>query len=296
MSTATHVTADLLASWPLPEPGSDKHSRGTVLVVGGSRPAPGGALLAAEAALRVGAGKAQVVTVGSIADQLAVRMPECLVRGAPETSSGNLAGAAAETVLEQAQSMDVVLLGPGLLDPEATEELVLAVLPGLRDAVVLDAMALGCLASAPDAVRHLKAVLTPNLDELGVALGDSPGDGGQRDLDRDTARLARLTSAVVTCGEVQTVTADPAGSLWRDDSGGPGLGIAGSGDVLAGLVAGLRARGAEPAQAAVWGAHLHGAAGDRLAAEVGEVGFLARELLTVIPTLLRRTNEERCDG
>ncbi|GMA87903.1 hypothetical protein GCM10025868_31530 [Angustibacter aerolatus] len=78
-------------------------------------------------------------------------------------------------------------------------------------------------------------------------------------------------------GGATTWTASPDGRLWRDGAGGGGLGTAGSGDVLAGVVAGLSARGAEPAQAAVWGAHLHGRAGDRLAVEVGPYGYLARE-------------------
>jgi NAD(P)H-hydrate repair Nnr-like enzyme with NAD(P)H-hydrate dehydratase domain len=77
--------------------------------------------------------------------------------------------------------------------------------------------------------------------------------------------------------------ASPSGRLWRDESGGAGLGVSGSGDVRAGVTAGLLARGAEPDQAAVWAAHLHGRAGERLAASVGKLGFLARELPAEIP-------------
>ena len=286
MTAATQVTAELLADWPLPRPGEDKNSRGRVLIVGGSRLAPGGVMLAAEAALRAGAGKAQVVTVDSIADQLAVRMPECLVRGAPETKDGNLAPEAVRAIVDQARSVDVVLLGPGLLDPSTADDLVLSVLPDLEGAVVLDAMALGCLASSPDALHHLTAVLTPNTDELGVALGVREEDDYEPDLDVDTVTLARRTGAVVTCGSSRTVTADPDARLWHDDAGGSGLGVSGSGDVLSGLVLGFLARGAEPAQAATWAAHVHAVAGERLARDVGEVGFLARELLPVVPKVL----------
>jgi NAD(P)H-hydrate repair Nnr-like enzyme with NAD(P)H-hydrate dehydratase domain len=78
----------------------------------------------------------------------------------------------------------------------------------------------------------------------------------------------------------------PDGRAWREEAGGIGLGTSGSGDVLAGLVGGMLARGADPAQAAVWGQYLHAAAGDRLAARVGRLGFLARELLDEVPPVL----------
>jgi ADP-dependent NAD(P)H-hydrate dehydratase len=74
--------------------------------------------------------------------------------------------------------------------------------------------------------------------------------------------------------------------MWQDGSGNPGLGTSGSGDVLAGAIGGLAARGASPDQAAVWGVHLHAEAGERLAARIGAVGYLARELLDELPQVL----------
>ena len=81
-------------------------------------------------------------------------------------------------------------------------------------------------------------------------------------------------------------TADRDGRVWTDAEGGPGLGTSGSGDVLAGLAAGLLARGADSAQAAVWATHLHAAAGERLSRRVGPLGYLARELLDEVPSVL----------
>jgi NAD(P)H-hydrate repair Nnr-like enzyme with NAD(P)H-hydrate dehydratase domain len=98
-------------------------------------------------------------------------------------------------------------------------------------------------------------------------------------------RLAEEARAVVGLGGATSWIAGE-GRLWEDQSGGAGLGVSGSGDVRAGVVAGLLARGAEPAQAAVWAAHLHGRAGERLAARVGRLGFLARELPPEIPRVL----------
>ena len=80
----------------------------------------------------------------------------------------------------------------------------------------------------------------------------------------------------------------PSGEAWHYEGAPFGIATAGSGDVLAGLVAGLLARGASPAQAAVWGVALHAEAGKRVAGRVGAMGFLARELLPEIPRLLEQ--------
>ena len=95
--------------------------------------------------------------------------------------------------------------------------------------------------------------------------------------------LADKYQAVVSC---QGVIAEPGGSLWEITTGHSGLGTSGSGDVLSGAIAGLRARGTTDAQAACWGTHLHAAAGDRLASRLGGLGYLARELSEELPPLM----------
>ena len=107
--------------------------------------------------------------------------------------------------------------------------------------------------------------------------------GEDREGDDAARSVAERYGAVVA---VRGAVASPDGRLWHDEAGGVGLGTSGSGDVLAGVVGGLLARGADAEQAAVWGQYLHAAAGDRLAARVGRVGFLARELLDEVPMVL----------
>lgn len=281
------VTPHLLRGWPLPELRADKESRGRVLIVGGSRVNPGGALLAAEAALRVGAGKVQVVTTESTATALAVALPEGMVRGVSEDSAGQLTLEAADVAVELAQECEAVLIGPGLGDPGTAGALAARILPGLRTSVVLDALALVAVTEDPSCLEHLqgRAVLTPNLTELARTLGWD--DAKVEDDPREAAlRLAARTGVCVSSGGQVTWTAHPDGRSWAGAVGGPGLGTSGSGDVKAGAVTGLCGRVADPCQAAVWGSHLHGSAGDRLTAEVGPAGFLARELTLAIPRVL----------
>lgn len=282
------VTPAVLRAWRLPEPGSDKEARGRVLVVGGHVDTPGAVLLAAEAVLRCGAGKLQVATVERAATQLAVAVPEALVRGLPQTDGGDVSPDAADELVELADGCSTVLLGPGMGDVEVVRELMATVVPRLGSTtVVLDAAALAYVGADRPGFRALRcaAVLTPNRTELALALGADP-DSWDDDPADAARRLAREAGAVVSVGGGSTWIAHPDGTTWRDDSGGSGLAASGSGDVHAGLVAGLAARGADPAQAAVWAAHLHGRAGDRMAAQRGPLGYLAREVVAEVPLVL----------
>jgi NAD(P)H-hydrate repair Nnr-like enzyme with NAD(P)H-hydrate dehydratase domain len=128
-------------------------------------------------------------------------------------------------------------------------------------------------------------LLTPNPTELALTLGVERDEVTSAPAEH-ARRLALATGAAVACGGGESWICDPEGRTWVDQAGGVGLGVSGSGDVLAGIVTGLCARGADPVQAAVWGAHLHGRAGDRLAASVGRLGFLARELCAEVPRVL----------
>lgn len=128
-------------------------------------------------------------------------------------------------------------------------------------------------------------VLTPNEEELLLTLGADPTERGQ-ETRAAAVRLAALSGVVVSSGGATTWTASSDGRLWRDDGGGPGLGVSGSGDVKSGIILGLLARGCDAAQAAVWGAHLHARAGERLASRVGRVGYLARDIPGEVPRIL----------
>lgn len=280
----------LLRRLPLPDPdaASDKDARGRVLLVGGARQVPGAILLSAEAALRAGAGKLQVATVAALAPHLALAMPEALVMPLPESGTGDLSADAAAEVARRAANVDALLLGPGLLDADEAARLVDAVLNDLDGpAIVLDAAALGRLAQIPDAVRRHdgRVVITPHAGEMATLLG-VPKD----DIVADPLGAARRTAddlrAVVVMKGSETIIAAPGGEAWRFTGGCVGLATSGSGDVLAGLLTGLLARGAAPACAALHAVHLHGEAGCRLSRRIGPVGFLAREIAGEVPRIM----------
>jgi ADP-dependent NAD(P)H-hydrate dehydratase len=279
------VTPQLLREWALPEPGSGKHGRGQVLVVGGTSTTPGAVLLSAESALRAGAGKLTVAVVEVVARRLGVALPEALVAGLPGDDSGHPSLEAADPLVEEIEQADVALLGSGFTDPERSSRLLADVVPRVSTSLVVDALGTAYLTDHPTGLHHLdgRAVLTVNLSELGHVAGVDPDDVEPR---HHAAQVAARSRMVVLCGGVEKHVATPAGEQWVVQGGGPGLGVSGSGDVQAGIVAGLLARGADPAQAAVWGAYVHARAGERLAVTVGTVGYLARELPHEVPAVL----------
>jgi ADP-dependent NAD(P)H-hydrate dehydratase len=283
---AREVDEALLRGWPLPPPDfeGDKESRGRVLVLAGSREMPGAAVLCAEAALRAGAGKLVVATPQSAAQSVAAALPEARVIALPESSDGSPTFHGLPLLQSMAGSTAALLAGPGMTGPEGTLAFVHALLPLFRNAtVVLDALAM-------DAVRSVEkfdqpVILTPHAGEMAHLTGQAKEDL-QEEPCAQAQRSAAGWNAVVALKGPTTCVATADGRSWLHRSQAPGLGMSGSGDVLAGIIAGLAARGAAPEQAAVWGVALHARAGLALAARMGTLGYLARELAAEVPPLM----------
>ena len=282
----TMVTPAMLRSWPLPEPDGTKYARGQVLVVGGARFTPGAAMLAGVAALRMGAGRLSLGVADSIAAQVAVAIPESGAYGLPEDEQGSVSGVDAGRLLaKELGRTDSILLGPGLDEPEGTIRLLGEVLAELPDEVpvVLDAFGATVL---PDLDSSLldklsgRLVLTPNTGELRRLLGLD--EVAEDEVDQAALDCAERYGAAVGCN--QHVAFE--GRLWQITTGDTGLGTSGSGDAMAGAVAGLLSRGATLPQALAWGKYVHAAAGDALVARYGRVGYLAGEILPELPRVL----------
>jgi hydroxyethylthiazole kinase-like uncharacterized protein yjeF len=282
------VTPDLLREWGQPQPGESKYDRGVVLVVGGARRSPGAVALAGVASLRVGAGRLTLAAAESVAVGLAIAVPESGIVPLAETPEGSVRGDAGAALEGDLESADVVLVGPGLDDLEAAAQLLdeIVSLVGDDTVVVLDAYALAAVHDDPSRVAALagRLIVTPNPTELALLADiDEELHGSDAEAVLSAARtVAERLSAVVA---TQNAVIAPDDRSWTIPAGNPGLGTSGSGDVLAGAIAGMAARGVDPARAGVWGTYLHAAAGDRRAVDA-PVGFLARELSDEFPSLL----------
>jgi len=261
----------------------DKESKGRILVIAGSRDVPGAALLTATAAMRAGAGKLRIATVESLAVPIGLAMPEAMVVGLPEDEEGGFARAAVKRLTEQAATVDAVAAGPGMATSDICERIAEALIES-EARVALDAALLHAL--QPLSSNRLTApVLLPHSGEL-ASLLDCAEEKVVRDPVGCGRRAAELYRSVVLVKGVTSHVVTPEGDVWTYDGGAPGLGVSGSGDVLAGIVGGLLARGADPLNALLWAVWLHGEAGARLARKVAPIGFLARETADEVPALL----------
>jgi len=240
-------------------------------------------MLTGLAALRVGAGRLTLAVADSVAASTATTFMESGVVGLKETDGGSVAGSSLELIEDEIESAQCIVVGPGLDDPDETRALLETLAPLLPSeaTLVLDAYALGVLidATAMRAAAAGRCILTPNASEVERLLGKAVDDPLEAAI-----AIAREYDVIASC---HGFVADPSGSAWEVSTGHPGLGTSGSGDVLAGALAGLLARGASPIDAARWGSFLHAAAGDRLTARVGPLGYLARELTEELPIVLQ---------
>jgi len=280
------LTDAALRAWPLPDPqrSDSKDDRGQVLVVGGSRQIPGAVLLSATAALRAGAGKLQIATDAAVAENLALSMPEAKVIGFSARRRG-MVGKPDSELLKAAAECDAMLIGPGMDISPSTSRFTEALIASSRTTVVLDAAALHAHGCCRDSASV--AVLTPHMGEM-ASLLDSTVEAVAAEPEAVARDFAAATRAVVVLKGPTTYIASPQGHLWIHKGGSVGLGTSGSGDVLAGVVAGLAARGASAMQSAVWAVFLHARAGALLERRFGPVGFLAREIAGEIPALMAR--------
>jgi ADP-dependent NAD(P)H-hydrate dehydratase len=267
---------ELLRARPLPSVDGDKHDRGVAVIVAGGPECPGAALLSGTAALRAGVGKVQIVTHPDIVSEIGVAVPEALVVG------WNLEAALTERVADLVAGADAVLVGPGLDSAAlgAARQLGQHLSPGIP--LLLDAQA---VAAAADLRAHVLLVL-PNqkeASELATTLGLEAGDEDEEELACD---LASALGATVAVRGSESALSD--GRLNWVGTGHPGLGTAGSGDVLAGVAAGFAARGASPLSALGWAIATHAAAGRLLGNRASSpgYGYLARELVAAVPNAI----------
>jgi hydroxyethylthiazole kinase-like uncharacterized protein yjeF len=234
-----------------------------------------------------------------VAQLVALAIPESRVLGLAENADGGFKVEAVEALDPLADKISAILIGPGMRDEAATARLVHALLPRLEGGdvrVLLDAEAMGAVLHPPAGAAgtmqapfrfNTPVLLTPHAGEMAHLTGIAKEEIGGAP-DRIALEAAQRWNAMVALKGARTVIAAPSGERWQHDGGNVGLATSGSGDVLAGIIAGLAARGAELTQAATWGVALHARAGERLAERMGKLGYLARELCDEVPSLLEQ--------
>lgn len=272
----------VLSLLPDRNPWGHKGNFGKLLLLCGSRGYTGAAFFAAMGALRSGAGLVFLGVPESIYGIEAVKLNEPVIFPLPD-AGGRLSADAVPEILTRLHQMDAVLVGPGLGQSEGTLAVVRAVLEKAECPVVVDADGINVLSAHRDLLRGRKSptILTPHDGEF-ARLGGVIGE------DRMAAAAAlaeELGCVVLLKGHETCITDGTDGYL--NPTGNPGMAVGGSGDVLAGVITALLGAGLPPLEAAACGAWLHGAAGDRCAAELGQYGMLPTDMLSALPRLMK---------
>lgn len=272
----------VLSLLPDRNPWGHKGNFGKLLLLCGSRGYTGAAFFAAMGALRSGAGLVFLGVPESIYGIEAVKLNEPVIFPLPD-AGGRLSADAVPEILTRLHQMDAVLVGPGLGQSEGTLAVVRVVLEKAECPVVVDADGINVLSAHRDLLRgrKLPTILTPHDGEF-ARLGGVMGE------DRMAAAAAlaeELGCVVLLKGHETCITDGTDGYL--NPTGNPGMAVGGSGDVLAGVITALLGAGLPPLEAAACGAWLHGAAGDRCAAELGQYGMLPTDMLSALPRLMK---------
>ena len=272
----------VLSLLPDRNPWGHKGNFGKLLLLCGSRGYTGAAFFAAMGALRSGAGLVFLGVPESIYGIEAVKLNEPVIFPLPD-AGGRLSADAVPEILTRLPQMDAVLVGPGLGQSEGTLAVVRAVLEKAECPVVVDADGINVLSAHRDLLRGRKSptILTPHDGEF-ARLGGVIGE------DRMSAAAAlayNLGCVVLLKGHETCITDGIDGYI--NPTGNPGMAVGGSGDVLAGVITALLGAGLPPLEAAACGAWLHGAAGDRCAAELGQYGMLPTDMLSALPRLMK---------
>lgn len=276
---------DDIVSW-FPERGhtAHKYSAGMVLAAVGSRKYTGAAVMSTLAALRIGAGYVIAGVPAGIKDALSEQLVEVALEPLPDTADGSIAERALDTLVERLSKAQALLVGCGLGKDDETLAFVRGLVRSATIPGVLDADGLAALRGHMEILRKPAGsewILTPHWGEFQRLVGDETYDPAEKI--KLASRFAREWGCVLIMKGLPSVVGCPDGTVWVNATGNPGLATAGTGDVLAGLCAGLLAQGLPPELAAVAGLHIGGAAADTYAERRDPRTMIATDLIGLLP-------------
>ena len=264
---------------------TNKYSYGHVLIIGGSPGTVGAPLLSAMASLRIGAGLVTIASSINVIDKLEKRVLEVMTLRIPENE--NEAFDSLNKFIKE-RKISVVLIGPGLVNFNAN--LIKKLIANISIPTILDAGALTCFKDdlvklKQASIRNKQFIFTPHDGEFKKLTGiELPSDIHSR---KEVAALYSKEFEVVLVSKAnKTLVAGPDGSIYENYTGNPGLATAGTGDVLAGIIAGLLAQGFTTFEASQLGVYLHGLAGDIAAQEKTQPGIIASDVIGYLPNAL----------
>ncbi len=276
---------DVRRDLPVRSVTSHKYSVGTLCVIAGSRGLTGAALLSSEAAMRSGAGAVILCVPESEFAAVAKRTLEVMPFPVAATPEGTFALEAVLNLSEKIDWADVVLIGLGVAPHAQTDIVVRGIIASTHAPVVIDAGGLTALSGNLDLLglrKKYATVLTPHIGEFARLIGTSAAEIEENKIEIARA-FAKEHGVTLVLKGAPAIVAAPDGSVWINSTGNPGMATAGTGDVLAGVIAALLAQGNTAPAAARNAVYLHGHAGDLCARAKTQYGLIASDLIDQLP-------------
>lgn len=267
----------------------DRHkgTAGKILVVGGSTGLTGAPCLTAKSALRTGGGTVTIASSTGLNDILESKLVEVMTKPLSQNTDRSISSKATVPLVKMLEQYDVLALGPGLGKNTDTGKLVRNLLRKVKKTIVLDADGLNLISKNPEILKEKKGalVVTPHPGEMSRLIGCSIAEV-QKNRVGTALKFAKKYKTITLLKGARTVIALPSGEVFINSTGNPGMATAGAGDVLTGMIASIIGQGFEPEKAVVYGAFIHGLAGDFAKEEKGEHGLVASDIISKIPAAI----------
>lgn len=271
---------------------SNKGSFGKVLLVGGGKKYYGAPYLNSVSFLKSGGSYANLACPESLVGPLALKAHEIVFYPLKETREGNISIENLKTIIDISETKDLIVLGGGFSQEEEAQRLVNILISKINKPLLIDADGLNALKDKLDVLynRNFPTILTPHLGEFSRLIGKSI-----EDIKNNIIELAREFSTkyriILVLKDSRTIISTPSGKIYINTSGNSSLSVAGSGDILAGVIAGQFALGLTIEESAKMGVFLHGLCGDILAKTIGADGIMAEDILNNLPKTLKYYRE-----
>ncbi|OGN97356.1 MAG: bifunctional ADP-dependent (S)-NAD(P)H-hydrate dehydratase/NAD(P)H-hydrate epimerase [Chloroflexi bacterium RBG_13_51_36] len=274
----------------LPERLTDTHkgSYGKALFIAGSSSYLGAPYFSALSFLKAGGGLSYLATPESISPFIASRGSEIVFVPQKETSSGSIALDNKDELPEFSQTVDMVVLGPGLSLASETQELVRKIAPKIDKPLIIDGDGITAIAEDPGRIRKRQAptILTPHLGEMSRIAKMEISEISKNKIDV-LQRTAKELNAIIILKGAHSLIGYPDGTVFINLSGNSGMATAGSGDILTGTIAAMYGLGLPLEDAVRMGVFIHGFSGDVAAVDKGEDGITAQDILDYLPETVK---------
>jgi ADP-dependent NAD(P)H-hydrate dehydratase / NAD(P)H-hydrate epimerase len=279
---------EFIAAFPKRPADSHKGDFGHVLVIAGSSGYTGAAYLSSQAAILSGSGLVTLAIGRSLYEVMASKLVEVMVRPFFETKDLSLSLLAEKDILTFSEKCSAVCIGPGISQNRETQKLVLNLVSKLTKPMAIDADGLNALAGHVDILKAAKApvVLTPHPGEMARITGRDKEEIQNNRKEVAMTFAAEYNTVLVLKGH-ETVVANPAGELYVNQTGNPGMASGGTGDCLTGIIASFIGQGIEPFMASSLAVYYHGLAGDLAVKEKGVLSLIATDILNKLPEVLK---------